>query len=105
MTPPGVNRRAAAWSLSTLLPTLVSLVAETHERGRILGFAHLFWNAAMILSALTGGLLFKAGSGLPFLLGAGGNAVAVVLVFSFFAAARRFTPGGVTREGENPQSS
>ena len=61
----GTVGMGATWSLSTLLPTLVSKVTAPAERGRVLGYVHLFWNLAMILSSLTGGYLFETWLGLP----------------------------------------
>ena len=78
---------AAAWSLSTLLPTLVAKVTGTTERGRVLGYVHLFWNAGMILSSLSGGFLFEAWKGLPFLVGGIVSACAIVLAPIFFRKA------------------
>jgi AAHS family 3-hydroxyphenylpropionic acid transporter len=77
---------AAAWSLSTLLPTLIAKASPGGEQGRILGFAQLFWNLAMISSGLVGGLLFEAWKSLPFLAGAVASACAIVVARSFFAA-------------------
>jgi hypothetical protein len=42
---------------------------DVSEHGRALGYAHLFWNLAMIVSGLTGGVLFEAWNGLPLLVG------------------------------------
>ncbi len=64
---------AAAWSLSTLLPTLVALVTAPYERGRVLGFIHLWWNLAMIVGSMVGGALFEISPALPF--GVAGMAV------------------------------
>jgi len=74
----------AAWSLSTLLPTLVSRVTAPAERGRVLGYVHLFWNLAMILSSLTGGYLFEAWPGLPLLAGGIACTGAIFLLPVFF---------------------
>jgi MFS family permease len=87
----GTTGIAAAWSLSTLLPTLVSKVIGSAERGRVLGFVHLFWNLAMILSSLTGGYLFQTWKGLPFLAGGAACACAIGLAMVFFRETRRYT--------------
>ena len=79
----------AAWSLSTLLPTLVSTVAVPAERGRVLGYVHLFWNLAMILSSLAGGYLFQAWHGLPMLAGGLACAGGLGLLAAFFREIRR----------------
>ena len=44
----GTAAAAAAWSLSTLLPGWVANVTVAAERGRVLGWIHLWWNAAMV---------------------------------------------------------
>jgi MFS family permease len=80
----------AAWSLSTLLPTLVSKVTPPGERGRVLGYVHLFWNLAMILSSLTGGYLFEAWQGLPLLAGGIACACGLGLLAAFFRETRKY---------------
>jgi MFS family permease len=80
----GMGGTAAAWSLSTLLPSLVSRVTVPEERGRVLGWIHLWWNAAMIAGSLLGGALYERGPGLPFLVAGALNVVSVGLVFVFF---------------------
>ena len=60
---------ASAWSLSTLLPSLVAEAAAPEERGRILGFIHLWWNLGMIFGSIAGGALFEVGRGMPFWVG------------------------------------
>jgi MFS family permease len=80
----GTLGTTAAWSLSTLMPTLVARVTERHERGRVLGWVHLWWNLGMILGSLAGGVLYRWGAGWPFFLAALLNLVAIVLVFAFF---------------------
>ena len=79
---------AAAWSLSTLLPSLVARVAGAEERGRVLGWVHLWWNVAMILGSLLGGALFDRWMGLPFLIAGVLNLLSVALTFSFFRLSR-----------------
>jgi MFS family permease len=80
----------AAWSLSTLLPSLVAGISSPSEHGRVIGFVQLFWNLAMILSGLVGGALFEAWAGLPFLVGGAAAAAALFFAPAFFrrAAAR-----------------
>jgi predicted MFS family arabinose efflux permease len=80
----GTGGTAAAWSLSTLLPSLVARVTEPAERGRVLGWIHLWWNAAMIAGSLLGGALYDRGAGLPFLIAGALNVASVGLVFVFF---------------------
>jgi MFS family permease len=80
----GMGGTAAAWSLSTLLPSLVAHVTEPAERGRVLGWIHLWWNAAMIAGSLLGGALYERGAGLPFLIAGALNVASIGLVFVFF---------------------
>jgi PPP family 3-phenylpropionic acid transporter len=65
----GTLAMSAAWSLSTLLPIQMMKAVEPSEIGRVLGAIQLFWNVAMILAGLAGGVLFVAWNGLPFLVG------------------------------------
>ena len=88
----GTTGIAAAWSLSTLLPTMVALAAVPKERGRILGFVHLWWNLAVIVGAMMGGALFETASGLPFLIAGGANLVSLVLLYVFFRLVARREP-------------
>jgi len=73
----------AAWSLSTLLPSLVAEAAVPEERGRILGFIHLWWNLAMVVGSMAGGALFEVGHGLPFWI-AGVGVLGAVGVLGWF---------------------
>jgi len=83
---------AAAWSLSTLLPSLVALVTVPEDRGRVLGFIHLWWNLAMIVGSLAGGALFEIASGLPFLAAGIANIGSLGLLFLFFQKVARSRP-------------
>ena len=76
---------AAAWSLSTLLPSLVAQATETEERGRVLGWIHLWWNVAMILGSMLGGALLEIWTGLPFYLAGALNVVAIGVVWVYLA--------------------
>ncbi len=80
----GTLAACAAWSLSTLMPSLVAITVETEMRGRVLGLLHLLWNAGMIVGATLGGTLVATAEGLPFLAGAVLNVIAVVLAWHFF---------------------
>jgi MFS family permease len=80
---------AAAWCLSTLTMPMLDSVTPPAERGRSLGAIALFWNMAMILSGLTGGFLYEAGHGAPFLVSAALGVPAVVLAAFFFRLQRR----------------
>ena len=78
---------AAAWSLSTLLPSLVAQVTAPEERGRVLGWIHLWWNLAMSVGAMAGGAMFERAAGLPFGVSAVLNVISIGLVFVFFRMA------------------
>ena len=84
----GVLGMSAAWSLSVLMAPLVALAAEAKERGRTLGFMHMFWNVGMILGSIVGGALFEVWFGLPFIVGGVVVAVCPALVVMFFRYAR-----------------
>lgn len=75
---------AAAWSLSTLLPSLVALATRSEDRGRVLGFIHLGWNLAMMAGSLVGGALYPVWAGLPFLIAALVLISALVMLSFFF---------------------
>jgi MFS family permease len=80
----GAMGMAAAWSLSTLLPSLVAQSTVPEERGRVLGFIHLWWNLAMVVGSLAGGALFEVASGLPFLVAGVINIGSIALLFVYF---------------------
>jgi MFS family permease len=83
----GTMSTAAAWSLSTLLPSLVAQVTVPQDRGRILGWVHLWWNLAMMIGSLVGGYLFQQRAGLPFIVTGAVNVLSVLLVVAFFRVA------------------
>ena len=74
----------AAWSLSTLMPSLVARVAEAQTRGRVLGWIHLWWNLGMVTGSIVGGALFEGSQGLPFLVAGALNLISIALAFLFF---------------------
>jgi MFS family permease len=80
----GTLSTAAAWSLSTLLPLWTARIAPPHERGRILGWVHLWWNGAMITGSMAGGVLIEQGASLPFLVAGALNLVTIPLALGFF---------------------
>lgn len=90
----GTTGTAAAWSLSTLLPSLVAQATVPEECGRVLGFIHLWWNLAMIVGSMAGGALFEIASGLPFLVAGVINIFSIALLFVFYrlVAQSRYTP-------------
>jgi MFS family permease len=85
----GTLGTAAAWSLSTLLPSWVAQVTVSQERGRVLGWIHLWWNLAMIVGSMVGGALYERWAGVPFLLAGALNVFSIALAFVFFQMVRR----------------
>jgi MFS family permease len=80
----GTLTTVAAWSLSTLLPLWVARVTPSQERGRVLGWIHLWWNAAMVAGAMTGGALVEVWPSLPFLIAGLLNLAAIAFAIVFF---------------------
>lgn len=80
----GTTGLAAAWALSTLLPSLVAEATVPQERGRVLGFIHLWWNLAMIVGSLAGGALSEVAIGLPFWIAGTLNLFSLLLLFVFY---------------------
>jgi MFS family permease len=84
----GVLAACAAWSLSALMPGLVSDTTRVEDQGRVLGLLHVFWNAGMVVGALVGGALVEVAVGLPFFVAAALNLAAIALAASFFRPSR-----------------
>jgi MFS family permease len=80
----GILGTCAAWSLSTLMPTLISIAAPIEERGRVVGALNFLWNLAMMVGAMIGGALVSIAVGLPFLVAAFLNLLAIGLAVPFF---------------------
>jgi MFS family permease len=74
----------AAWSLSTLLPGMVTLAAEPQARGRVFGGLHMMWTVAMMLGTLLGGGLLEIDFRLPFMVVGVLNIIALSLTVPFF---------------------
>jgi MFS family permease len=99
----GTAAAAAAWSLSTLLPGWVAQVTVAAERGRVLGWIHLWWNVAMMLGSMLGGALYGRFPGLPFLLTGALNVFSVPLTVVFYRVAKGpALRGPVPLEGTGP---
>ncbi len=75
---------SAAWALSTLLPSMVSVAAESEIHGRVFGMLHLLWTFAMMLGTLLGGALLEIDIRLPFVIVGVLNIVALGLTVPFF---------------------
>jgi MFS family permease len=75
---------AAAWSLSTLLPLWVARVTPSPERGRVLGWIHLWWNAAMMAGAMVGGAMVERWPSAPFVIAGVLNLGTIGLAMVFF---------------------
>jgi MFS family permease len=97
----GTAAAAAAWSLSTLLPGWVAHVTEAAERGRVLGWIHLWWNVAMMFGSLLGGALYALAPGLPFLITGAANVLSIGLAVVFYRVATSDN-GPVLSEGTGP---
>jgi MFS family permease len=80
----GTVSTAAAWSLSTLLPLWTARVTAPQERGRVLGWVHLWWNAAMIAGSMAAGPLLKQWTSLPFVVAGTLNLGTIALALVFF---------------------
>jgi len=74
----GVLGAGIAWSLSTVIPGLVSDVSPREEHGRALGLMHIAWSAGFLVGTQTAGWLVDVASGLPFLILGLANVVTVV---------------------------
>lgn len=85
----GILAASAAWSLSTLMPSLVSEASTSEERGRVFGVLHLLWNAGIIVGSLIGGALVDVAAGLTFAVATVLNVGAIVLAVTFFRLAAR----------------
>ena len=80
---------AAAWSLSTLLPSLVAEVTVPRVRGRVLGWIHLWWSLAMGVGSMAGGAMFEFEARLPFIVSGALNVVSIGLALRFFQQVSR----------------
>lgn len=80
----GILGVSAAWSLSTLLPSLVTAATEPEIHGRVFGMLHLMWSLAMILGTLLGGTLLELDVRLPFVVVGVLNCIALALTVPFF---------------------
>jgi len=94
----GILGAAAAWSLASLLFTLVADGVPRAEHGRAFGLLHATWSVAMIGGALLGGALTRLSPGLPFLVAGLLNIGSIVLVLAFFASIGRGDGSGSTLE-------
>jgi len=81
----GILGAAAAWSLASLLFTLLSDGVPRAEHGRAFGLLHATWSVAMIGGALLGGALTRLSPGLPFIVAGLLNIGSIVLLLAFFA--------------------
>jgi MFS family permease len=92
----GVLGTCVAWSISATLPPLVREVTGTAEEGRVLGFLHLLWSAAMFGGTILGGALVEVDPSLPFAV------VGVVNTLTWVAALtlHRWSRARATRDAE-----
>ncbi len=80
---------SAAWALSTLLPSMVSVAADAEIHGRVFGMLHLLWTFAMMLGTLLGGALLEIDIRLPFMIVGVLNIFALGLTVPFFRLKRQ----------------
>jgi len=83
----GTLSTAAAWSLSTLMPSLVARATQPAERGRALGWVHLWWNLGMVLGSMAAGAFVAWHPGLPFWIAGLLNLGTLGLAVRFFRSA------------------
>ena len=55
----GIMLTASAWSLSTTMPALMNTMSSVHERGRIVGAAHVAWALGMATGRFGAGWLLE----------------------------------------------
>ncbi len=79
----------AAWTLSTLLPGMVTRAAVPKTHGRVFGMLHMLWIFAMILGTLLGGALLEIDVRLPFVIVGVLNGIALLLTVPFFRLPKR----------------
>ncbi len=72
---------SAAWSMSSLVPVLVSHTVNPAWRAKTLGWIHLWWNVGMVVGAAVGGLLYETDHRLPFAVAAGANVLPIALLY------------------------
>lgn len=84
---------AAAWSMSALVPVLVSSSVPSDGHAHTLGWIHLWWNIGMVSGAWIGGALYEISPWLPFL-------VAGILNLTTPAIAARLSAGSASVEQE-----
>ncbi len=71
---------SAAWSMSSLIPVLVSHTVPPAARAKTLGWIHFWWNMGMVAGAAVGGALYEVDHSLPFVVAAAVNVVPIVLL-------------------------
>lgn len=80
----GISGAVSAWSVSTMLPRLMSLAAGPGEKPHLVGWSHLAWSLAMVCGNLWGGFAVELHSGLPFAVVFVGCVVTVYLFSRLF---------------------
>lgn len=80
----GTTGAAAAWSLSTTMPSLINDIAGEEEKGRVIGIAHLVWSLGMLSGNLGGGRLVELSSALPFFIATFLCVIAVTCALTLF---------------------
>jgi MFS family permease len=80
----GILGISAAWALSTLLPGMMTTVAEPEIRGRVFGMLHVVWAIGITFGTLLGGNLLEVDMRLPFIIVGILNVIALGLTVPFF---------------------
>jgi MFS family permease len=79
---------AAAWSLSSLIPTQIAKAVAPADHAAVLSTMQLAWYSATILGGLVGGLMYEAWIGLPMLAGGLAAAATVAIAPAFIRRVR-----------------
>ena len=79
---------AAAWSLSSLIPTQIARAVAPADHPAALSAIQLSWYAGSILGGLVGGLMYEAWIGLPMLVGGLAAGATVVIAPAFIRRVR-----------------
>jgi MFS family permease len=85
----GILGISAAWALSTLLPGMMTTVAEPEIRGRVFGMLHVVWASGITFGTLLGGNLLEIDMRLPFIVVGILNIIALGLTVPFFKMAKQ----------------
>ena len=97
----GVLGTCVAWSISATLPPLVREVAGAAEEGRVLGFLHLLWSAAMFGGTLLAGTLVEVDPALPFAVVAAVNGLTWLAALTLHRQTKARLKAALARRRDN----